>query len=94
MKNFNRGESSRIILELNQINPNWRDTFINSPLKSDKELYQFVLEVLNNNIILHFITIYLLIMLIIIFLSKLVLNNTNFNFLNNYPLGKYFSYIL
>jgi len=84
---FNPGETNRTIQELDQLNPNWRDSFINSPLESDKVLYQFVLDTLNNNLVLHFISIYLLLMLLIIFLAKLILMNSNFNFLEKFNLN-------
>lgn len=87
-------ETSKIIQELEKFDLNWRDIFINSPLEADKELYQFVLNMLNNNILLHFINIYLLTMLLIIFMSKLVLNNTEFHFLKKYFLGQYISHFL
>ena len=86
--NLNLGGTSRTIQELNKINPNWRDTFINSPLESDKILYQFVLDTLNNNLILHFISTYLLIMLLIILITKLNLTNSKFNFLEKLNLNK------
>ena len=58
--------------------------FINSPLESDKVLYKFVLDTLNDNLILHFLSIYLLLMLLIIFLAKLNLINSDFNFLEKF----------
>ena len=87
-QNLNLGETSRTIQELDKFNPDWRDAFINSPLESDKVLYQFVLETLNNNLILHFISTYLLIMLLIIFIAKLILINSNFNFLEKFHLNE------
>lgn len=80
--NLNPGGTSRTIQELEKFNPDWRDTFINSPLESDKVLYQFVLDTLNNNLILHFISTYLLLMLLIIFLAKIILINSDFKFLD------------
>jgi hypothetical protein len=85
---FNPEGASRVIQELDKSNPNWRDTFISSPLESDKVLYQFVLDTLNNNLILHFISTYLLIMLLVIFIAKLILINSNFNFLDKFHLNK------
>ena len=43
---------------------------------------------------LHFIIIYLLLMLLLIFICKLVLQNKNFNFVNKYPLGNYINKFL
>jgi len=82
--NLNPGGTSRTIQELDKFNPNWRDIFINSPLESDKVLYKFVLDTLNDNLILHFLSIYLLLMLLIIFLAKLILINSDFNFLEKF----------
>ena len=82
--NLNPGGTSRTIQELDKFNPNWRDMFINSPLESDKVLYKFVLDTLNDNLILHFLSIYLLLMLLIIFLAKLNLINSDFNFLEKF----------
>lgn len=82
--NLNPGGTSRIIQELDKFNPDWRDTFINSPLESDKVLYQFALDTLNNNLILHFISTYLLLMLLIIFLAKIILINSDFKFLDRF----------
>jgi hypothetical protein len=92
--NFNPDGTSRVIQELDKSNPNWRDTFINSPLESDKVLYQFVLDTLNNNLILHFISTYLLIMLLAIFIAKLILINSNFNFLDKFHLNKTLRHII
>jgi hypothetical protein len=87
INNLNPGSTSRTIQELDKFYPDWRDTFINSPLESNNVLYQFVLDTLNNNLILHFISTYLLLMLLIIFLAKTVLINSDFNFLNKFFLN-------
>ena len=84
----NLNETSKVISELEKVDPHWRDKFIHSPLEINTSLTKFVLEVLNDHLLLNFIIIYLLIMLLLIFISKFVLNkNTKFNNLNKYPLG-------
>ena len=86
----NREQTSKVISELDKINPNWRDIFINSPLESDNPIIKFILDSLTNSLILNFICIYLLIMLLIILIIKFILSsNINFDGLNKYPLGNY-----
>ena len=54
---------------LETLNPFLRDMLINSPLENT-QYSQFILNTLNYNLILHFIILYLMVMLLIIFLSK------------------------
>jgi hypothetical protein len=90
LQNSNLEEASKTIQELNKINPNWKNSFINSPLEPDK--IQFILDSINDNIILHFISTYLLVILLIILITKLVL--LNLNYLNKFKLNKIFKYLL
>ena len=90
LQNSNLEETSNIIQELNKINPNWKNNFINSPLEPEK--IQFILDSINDNIILHFISTYLLVILLIILITKLVL--LNLNYLNKFKLNKFFKYLL
>lgn len=54
-----------------------------------------MLEVLNLNLIVQYVTIYLLFMLLVILVCKLVLSvNISFNSLNKYPLGIYANKLL
>lgn len=81
--------------------PDWKNNFIfpdfpiNSPLESNSSLIQFVLDALNNHLIINFITVYLLLMLLIIIICKFILNkDIKFNRLDNYPLGIYINKFL
>jgi len=84
-------QTSDVIQALNNHNPNWRDLFINSPIESgDNSLLTYILETLPNSFNLHFINIYLLTMIIIIFTCKIILDkNINLEFLKDYIFGKY-----
>jgi len=84
-------QASDVIQALNNHNPNWRDLFINSPIESgDNSLLTYILETLPNSFNLHFINIYLLTMIIIIFTCKIILDkNINLEFLKDYIFGKY-----
>lgn len=90
LQNSNLEETSKIIQELNKINPNWKNYFINSPLEPDK--INCILDSINDNIILHFISTYLLVILLIILIIKLVL--LNLNYLNKFKLNKIFKILL
>lgn len=91
----NLDETNKVISELEKVDPNWKDKFIPSPLESDSSLTQFVVEALNTHLFLNFIIVYLLVMLLLIFICKLVLNkNTEFQNLNKYPLGNLINKIL
>jgi hypothetical protein len=85
--------SSRIIASLEENNPNWRDSFIHSPLEENQ--LQFIINTLSNNLLLNFIILYLLIMLLLIISCKfLVKDNIEFKSIKNYRLGKALSYII
>ena len=90
LQNSNLEETSKTIQELNKINPNWKNNFINSPLEPNK--INCILDSINDNIILHFISTYLLVILLIILITKLVL--LNLNYLNKFKLNKFFKYLL
>jgi len=86
LQSKNDQSSNQIISALDQQNPNWRDSFINSPL--EENLISHIITVLSNNLLLHFIILYLLIMLLIIFTSKFIIkDNIEFTKIQNYPLG-------
>lgn len=94
-------DTAKFLKELDEQNSNWResffgsDNFINSPLESNNSLIQFVLDALNNHLIINFITVYLLLMLLIIIFCKFILNNDiKFNRLEKYPLGTYINKFL
>lgn len=59
---------SKIISALDKSNPDWRDSFIHSPL--DDNLILSIMDILSNNLLLNFITLYLLIMLLLLLLSN------------------------
>ena len=85
--------NSQIISALDQQNPNWRYSIINSPL--EENLIPHIINVLSNNLLLHFIILYLLIMLLIIFTCKFILtDNIEFTKIQKYPLGGYIKYII
>jgi len=88
-------QTSKIVQELDKLDPNWKEGFINSPLEIGNSLTQFVLEALSNQLIFNFVTVYLLIMLLIIFICKLVLSkDIQFTNLKKYPLGNYINKFL
>ena len=92
-------DTAKILKELDQLKPDWKNQFsdfsINSPLEPDNSLIQFVLDALNNHLIINFITVYLLLMLLFIIICKFTLNkDTKFNRLEKYPLGIYFNKLL
>lgn len=94
-------DTTKIIQELNLQNPDWRNDFIvskfyvNSPLESNNSLTQFVLEALNNQLVINYVTVYLLLMLLIILICKFILNkDIKFNSLDKYPFGIYINKLL
>lgn len=90
-------QSNSVIEELNKDYPNWKEGFINSPLENGdvNSIKLFLIETLTNNLILQFIIIYLMIMFIIIFTCKLIIEkNIELNKIKEYPLGNYIYYIL
>lgn len=69
-------QTTNVIEELNKSIPNWKDGFINSPIENgdlDNSIKLFLIETLTNHLILQFIILYLMIMLIIIFTYKLII---------------------
>jgi hypothetical protein len=90
-------QSNSVIEELNKSYPNWKEDFINSPLENGdvNSIKLFLIETLTNNLILQFIIIYLMIMFIIIFTCKLIIEkDIQLNKIKEYPLGNYIYYIL
>lgn len=92
-------ENSRVVEELNRTVPDWYNQFINSPLEKgdllNSPFLQSISDLIHTNLFLHFIILYLLIMLVIIYSCKVLLeNNIHFNNILNYPLGKYIHKIL
>nr|YP_009690183.1 hypothetical protein PPIT_000080 [Porodaedalea pini]QEG56963.1 hypothetical protein PPIT_000080 [Porodaedalea pini] len=90
----NSEQTSRVVSELNTNDPDWINKFINSPLEKGDILnipfVKSVIEIISTNLILHFVIIYLLIMLVIIFSCKIIIDKEiNFNKVLDYPLGKY-----
>jgi len=96
--NANQEQTTNVIEELNNSIPNWKDGFINSPIENgdlDNSIRLFLIETLTNNLILQFIILYLMIMLIIIFTCKLIIEKEiQFNIIKKFPLGNYIYYIL
>jgi len=62
-------DNSKILKTLDQYNPNWKDSFISSPL----EPIDYIINTLSNNLLLDYIILYLLLMLLIIFSCKFVI---------------------
>jgi hypothetical protein len=73
LQSNNYQSNSKILSALDQQSPNWKDSFINSPL--EENLFPHIIDVLSNNLLLHFIILYLLIMLLIIFTCKFILKD-------------------
>jgi hypothetical protein len=84
-------QTSDVINELNNQNPDWKDIFINSPLESvGTPWINFILEALTDSLHLQFIIVYLSTMAIIIFTCKLIVDkNINFDWIKAYIFGKY-----
>ena len=85
----NPEQISKVIEQLDLMNPNWRDLFINSPLElgdHSNSLVSFLFTSLSNSLYLHYINLYLIIMLIIIFTCKYIIDR-NINLL---PIKKIF----
>ena len=82
----NHQTNSQIISALYQQNPNWRNSFIQSPL--EENLTSHIINVLSDNLLLHFIILYLLIMLLIIISCKFIIkDNIEFTKIQNNLLG-------
>jgi hypothetical protein len=89
----NPEQISKVIEQLDLMNPNWRDTFINAPLElgdHSNSLVSFLFTSLSNSLYLHYINLYLIIMLIIIFTCKYIIDrNINLLPIKKIFLGKY-----
>jgi len=87
----------KTVQELNNRIPNLnlKDKFLiaNSSIENGdlgQSLQQFMIDSLTNSLNLNFIVLYLLFMVLMIFTSKLILeNHFNLNKIKEYPLGKY-----
>jgi hypothetical protein len=77
-------------------NPNWKDLFINSPLENTELLrINRAIEYLNINLSLHYLILYLIFMVLLIFTSKLLIeNNSKLEAIKKLPLGYYIHFIL
>jgi len=86
-------QTSQVVKELNISNPDWANGFINSPIELGElsgSTKSIVIDLLTSNLTLHFITLYLMVMFLLIFTSKLIIdNNIQLDFIKNYPLGKH-----
>lgn len=92
----NLDSSSNVLIELEKQNPNWKNKIIiNSPLENTEILrIDQAIELLNTNLSLHFIILYLLFMVLIIFTSKLLIEkNIKLDNIKNLPLGYYIHFI-
>jgi hypothetical protein len=86
LQSNNHQSNSKVLSALDQQYPNWKDSFINSPL--EENIIPHIINVLSNNLQLHFIILYLLIMLLIIITCKYILkDNIEFTKIQNNPLG-------
>nr|YP_009710705.1 hypothetical protein [Amanita phalloides]QFZ98654.1 hypothetical protein [Amanita phalloides]WLF85165.1 hypothetical protein [Amanita phalloides] len=91
---------SNVIKELDKVDPNWKDSFnVNSPIEKGELLNPILMDNLQDNYLLHFIILYLLFMLVIIFTCKLILKeNHQFPILKKLPKGnliqKFFTYYI
>lgn len=84
-------QTSDVIKQLDLMNPNWRDSFINSPLElGDNSLVSFLFTSLSNSLYLHYICLYLIFMLIVIYTCKYIIDrNINLEPIKIIYLGKY-----
>lgn len=74
----NKEASSKVINEIEKLDPNWKDKFsIQSPLENGDVINQFLIDNLTNNFLLHIIILYLLTVLIFIIFCKFNLNIQN-----------------
>lgn len=93
LQSKNHQINSQVISAFDQQNPNWRDSFIQSPL--EENLTPHIINVLSYNLILHFIILYLLIMLLIIISCKFIIKeNIEFTKIQNNPLGVWVKYTI
>ena len=85
-------DTSKVISELDRLDTNWRDMFIHSALEPESKLTGFFLEQLNLHVVINSVSIYLLVMLLIIFVSKFIFSpDTQISSLNKYYLGRLFN---
>ena len=84
----NKYVSDKVLSELDTVIPNWREGLINSPLEVNNFPFKdYFVDLLSNNLILHFIMIYLIFMLIIITISRIIIeSNVNLDKIKNLPL--------
>ena len=69
--NGNTEASSKILTELDKLDPNWKDNFfVKSPLENGDAITKFFIETLTDNLILHFIILYFIVGLTIIIFCK------------------------
>jgi len=92
-------QTSKILDEVEKLEPNWDNNLINSSLeKGDLLNIPFKDEIIHNlslNLTLHYVMIYLMFMLFVIITSKVIIdNNIQFDNIKSYPLGKYIHYFL
>ena len=93
LQSNNHQNNSKVLSTLDQQYPNWKDSFINSPL--EENIIPHIINVLSNNLYLHFIILYLLIMLLIIITCKYILkDNIEFTKIQNNPLGAWIKNII
>lgn len=76
--------------------PNWINFPINSPLEnSDLSGLSPIIDLLNSNLLLHFIMLYLIFMVLLIFTSKLLIEKKfNLEGIKKIPLGYYIHFLL
>jgi len=63
--------NNKVLRALEEINPNWKDSFISSPLESNN----YILNTLSDIILLDYIVLYLLFMLLIIISCKFIIGD-------------------
>jgi len=71
-------QTSKVLEELSNTNPNWRDIFINCPSEpgdNSNTLISLIFSALSNSLFLQFICLYLIVMLIIIYTCKYIIDN-------------------
>ncbi len=86
LQSQNNQTNSQKISALDQQNPNWSDSFIQSPL--EENITSHITDILSNNLLLHFIILYLLMMLLVIITCKFIIKDRiGFTRIQNNPLG-------
>lgn len=85
LQSQNNQTNSQKISALDQQNPNWSDSFIQSPL--EENITSHITDILSNNLLLHFIILYLLMMLLVIITCKFIIKDRiGFTRIQNNPL--------